>query len=105
VRRGRVCPYSISGASADHSRHALHIKQRKEIEVIGTQAQLNAAQHAYDNRAEPEVDDIAEGLMYLIESAEELIGRAERCIANGDFSAAIDLLQSAGKELTEAGYA
>ncbi len=71
--------------------------------MIGTQAQLNAAQNAYDNRAEPEVDEIAEGLMYVIESAEELIGRAERCIANGDYSAAIDLLKSAGRDLCDAG--
>ena len=66
---------------------------------------LASAQNQYDNAAEPEMSDDEAGLRYLIEAAEDLIGRAERCLAAGDLAAAIDLLVSAGNELSGAGYA
>ena len=73
--------------------------------MIGTNKQLHAAQNVYDAMSEPEIDDTEAGLRYLIEHAEELIGRAERCIANGEIDAAIDMLKNAGRDLSDAGNA
>jgi hypothetical protein len=79
--------------------------RRRRDKMIGTPKELHKAQAVYDAMSEPEMSDDESGLRYLIEAAEALIGRAERCLDTGDIAAAIDLLQSAGKELTEAGYA
>jgi hypothetical protein len=68
-------------------------------------ATLAQAQTAYDNRAEPdEMSDTDAGLRYVIDEAEELIGRAERCMAAGETQVAIDYLKSAGDMLRDADW-
>lgn len=71
-----------------------------------TPAQLRSAQAVYDNLAEPDPDDDtsdlqawAEHLTRLANDALEQIGRAERAIAAGDYSAAHDMLSCAAKQL------
>ena len=60
------------------------------------------AQLTYDNLSEPECGDDEAGLQYLIDDAYSTIARAERALKNGDYSAAVDLLRSAGNDLTGA---
>lgn len=57
---------------------------------------LQAAQIAYDNRAEPEIDDEAPDLDRDTDMAIELIGRAFRTF---DKAATADLLREAAKLL------
>ena len=66
---------------------------------------FDEAQRAYDNAAPVEVSDTEAGLQWTIEEASALIGRAERAMVDGDMQAAIDLLRSAGAELSNADWA
>lgn len=60
--------------------------------------------HPNDPRtAEP--SDTVSGLLYMIEDAENMLGRASRAIVNGDIDAAIDMLKSAGADLSGACHA
>ena len=59
------------------------------------------AQLTYDNRAEPEPQD-GDDLIGQIRIAEQILGRAERAIRDGDCEAAIDLMVVAAAELTGA---
>lgn len=60
--------------------------------------------HPNDPRtAEP--DDTTAGLLYMIEEAENMLGRASRALAGGDIDAAIDIMKSAGNDLAGACYA
>jgi hypothetical protein len=74
--------------------------------TIGTSAQLHNAQLAYDNRAEPQPSESsadlqawAEHLTVLANEALEQIGRAERALATGNYSAAQDMLSCAALQL------
>ena len=57
--------------------------------------------HPNDPRTE-EAGEAVAGLLYLIEDAENMLGRATRAIVNGDIDAAIDMLKSAGADLSGA---
>jgi hypothetical protein len=64
---------------------------------------LQAAQIAYDNRAEPEVADASEdNPVDVSDMAMELAGRADRAYQMGDKRAAADLYRSAAKMLMNA---
>jgi predicted RNA polymerase sigma factor len=71
-------------------------------------ATLAQAQLRHDNAAEPEeADDTTNGLRYIIDEAEGLIGRAEQCMKVGTvdaMQAAIDYLKSAGDMLRDADW-
>jgi hypothetical protein len=60
------------------------------------------AGHPNDPRTE--VSDDEAGLRYLIEHAQELIGRAERALDAGEIQIAIDYLNSAGSDLSGADW-
>lgn len=59
--------------------------------------------HPMDPRT-PDESDTTASLRYVIDEAEDLIGRAERALQKGDEAAALDLLHSAGKLMCDADW-
>jgi len=68
-----------------------------------TPATMRAAQVAFDNRAEPEVEDADErDPVHASDVAMEIAGRADRAYQAGDRAAAADLYRSAAALLVAA---
>ena len=65
-------------------------------------AQMASVQAHIDGMSPPEVSDEVEDIDWLITESVEMLGRAERALRDGNYSAARDLLLSAGKGIVEA---